>query len=133
MASPTTHKGNVGQAAAVLDALNRGYLVSIPLEGAPYDLIVDTGNRLLRVQVKYSCSSDGSLAVRFTTVPRYGGERNRYTSAEVDYIAACDGTTQKVYWIPIEATESDSMTLRLDPPKNGQKKGIFLAENYLSL
>jgi hypothetical protein len=42
MTSPTTHKGNIGQAAAVLSALNQGCLVNIPLEGAIYDLIVDS-------------------------------------------------------------------------------------------
>ena len=51
----TQRKGDVATAQAVATFTELGYDVSIPLtESARYDLIVDDGNGLHRVQVKYS-------------------------------------------------------------------------------
>jgi hypothetical protein len=51
----TQRKGDVATAQAVATFTELGYDVSIPLtESARYDLIVDDGNGLYRVQVKYS-------------------------------------------------------------------------------
>lgn len=57
--SLTTLKGNIGQTAVMLAALNRGYHVSIPLEGAAYDLVIDRNGKLSRVQVKYTTQKNG--------------------------------------------------------------------------
>jgi hypothetical protein len=46
-------RGNVSESIVMAAYLKAGFMVSIPFgAGAPYDLIVDTGNRLCRVQVK---------------------------------------------------------------------------------
>lgn len=96
MTSPTTHQGNIGQTAVMLDALKRGYHVSVPLEGAAYDLVVDQGTKLIRVQVRSASSIDGKLKVRL----RYS------TSACVDVIAMYDLSTSKVYWVPFDKIQS---------------------------
>ena len=49
----TNSKGNVSESAALNAFSKAGFVVSLPFgNGAPYDLIVDTGKRLLKVQVK---------------------------------------------------------------------------------
>ncbi len=53
----TQRKGDVAKATAISSFTSYGYDVATPLtESAPYDLIVDDGKRLYRVQAKYSSS-----------------------------------------------------------------------------
>lgn len=54
--------GEIGECAFLLEAVRRGFLVSQPFGHAQkYDFIVDTGNKLLKVQVKAArWSSNGS-------------------------------------------------------------------------
>lgn len=46
------HKGFVGEAKAILEYSNRGFVVSKPMLDCDYDLIVDDGQGLKKVQVK---------------------------------------------------------------------------------
>lgn len=51
----TQRKGDTATSKAIHSFTKFGWDVSIPLtESAAYDLIVDTGNKLFRVQVKFS-------------------------------------------------------------------------------
>lgn len=51
----TQHKGDIAVSQAIASFTKIGYDVSLPLtESASYDLIVDTGKALKRVQVRYS-------------------------------------------------------------------------------
>lgn len=51
----TQYKGDVGLAAAILYFVQERYYVSLPTtESAPYDLIVDNGSELYRVQTKFT-------------------------------------------------------------------------------
>ena len=83
-----------------------GYRVSWPLEPAVYDLVVDTGERLLRVQVKTTSRRSGGSWACSITRSEYaavaGGKRSvRYTPQEVDAFAVVDGQGD-VYVIPID-------------------------------
>ncbi len=49
----TKLKGDIAEQATILYALNRGWGVCTPIgDRLPYDLIVDTGNHLFKIQVK---------------------------------------------------------------------------------
>lgn len=49
----TTDRGSLGEARAIYEYVKLGYIVSTPInDKAKYDLIVDTGTELLKVQVK---------------------------------------------------------------------------------
>lgn len=58
--STFTKQGNVGLAYAIAYYSKLGYTISIPLtDSQDYDVIVDTGNTLLKVQVKTTtCEKD---------------------------------------------------------------------------
>ena len=48
-------QGDVGEARAIYEFTKLGYQVSVPLAAhCPYDLIIDDGEKLQRVQVKTS-------------------------------------------------------------------------------
>jgi hypothetical protein len=79
-------QGNLGEATAILYYAQRGYRVSKPLfENCPYDLIVDDGASLKRVQVKTSrCTKpNGRYQVNLRTL---GG--NRSGSGKVKKLSA---------------------------------------------
>lgn len=72
-------QGEIGLGAAIAWFSAAGYLVSIPLcDNQPYDLVVDDGERLLKVQVKTATgrSPSGSYVVWIKTC---GGNRSRST------------------------------------------------------
>ncbi|MGH9011129.1 MAG: group I intron-associated PD-(D/E)XK endonuclease, partial [Acidimicrobiia bacterium] len=50
----TQRKGDIATSRAIFTFTSMGFDVSIPLtESAPYDLVVDDGERMVRVQCKY--------------------------------------------------------------------------------
>ncbi len=90
-------KGNVGEAKAILHYTERGCIVSKPLfENSPYDLIVDNGKEVQRVQVKtseYKLPS-GRYEVNLRV---FGGNRSgtgkvkKFSSDQVDLVFAATG------------------------------------------
>jgi hypothetical protein len=83
-----------------------GHRVCWPLEPAVYDLLVDTGDRLLRVQVKTTSRRTGDSWSCSITRSEYadvaGGKRRvAYSPAEIDVFAIVDGHGE-IYLIPID-------------------------------
>ena len=82
-------RGNIGIARAILYYSNLDYTVSIPLtDSQPYDLVVDIGSKLQRIQVKTVHGRDkyGSYEVGLRV---NGGNTRVYTSKDFDN-SACD-------------------------------------------
>lgn len=113
-----------------------GYEVSVPWgENSRYDLIVDTGKELLRIQVKTSKLVKGTEknpeTIEFSTSStRYnagGSQRVYYSKDEIDYFATF--FQNKMYLIPVEEC-SASKKLRFIPTKSGQQIGINFAWDY---
>ncbi len=62
MQRETQRKGDTAVAQAVATFTRMGYDVSIPLtESAPYDLIIDIGKSLKRIQVRYASTREVDL------------------------------------------------------------------------
>jgi hypothetical protein len=58
----TQRKGDIGVAQAIATFTRKGYDVSLPLtESVAYDLVVDTGTELKRVQVRFTSSKEVDL------------------------------------------------------------------------
>jgi hypothetical protein len=102
--------------------LDRGYLVSVPLEQAPYDLVTESDDGLKRVQVKTTrqLQSNGRYAVSVarsvydrTIRPNANGARKRvpYCGEEVDFLFII--TPASSYLIPI-AILCDRTSIVLD-------------------
>jgi hypothetical protein len=102
-----TNLHKVGAAAAMQWFLSRGYMVSLPIETATYDLVVESDDGLKRVQVKTTRGGDrvGITKTQYgngtsPSAGRYGVRA--YTEAEVDlfFVYCGDGSC---YLIPLEA------------------------------
>ena len=112
-----------------------GYAISVPFgENTRYDLVIDDGERLLRIQCKTGRLRMG--AVRFATCSSYGHHRNpgtarRSYAGQIDSFAVYCPETNGVYLIPIAdvPTKSNAM-LRIDVPRNRQSKRIRFARDY---
>ena len=58
----TQHKGDTATAQCIATFTKKGFYVLIPLtESAAYDVVLDTGETLVRVQVKYSSNKEVDL------------------------------------------------------------------------
>lgn len=126
-------KGIITELQVITKFNELGYHVSIPYgENSRYDLIADIDGKLIRVQVKTSRFKDNEqnsiiFACRSTTKNTKISTHKRYTSEEIDYFATY--WNNKCYLVPIEECSVEK-TLRFEPPKNGQIKGITFAQDY---
>lgn len=137
--APLKAKGDLAELMVAADLRRRGFKIAIPYgEDWDFDLIVCRDDRLERVQVKYSASRDGVLPVRCQSASLTNGRVRaikRYTSAVIDWLAVYDATTGRCFYIPATALGPGRslIHLRLDPARNGQRRGIWWAEDFLQL
>lgn len=130
-----TEKGGIAEAAITSRAVQLGVVVARPLvEGRRYDLIFDIGERLLRVQCKWSSLADGCVRVHARTsrhTPSRGYVTGTYAAHEIDLIAAYCADLDRVYVIPIGECAGQSMLhLRVEPARNNQRSFVRWAAQY---
>ena len=137
MASLKT-KGDLAELKIAADLIERGYRVAIPFgEDNDFDLILIREDRLERVQVKYARSDGNVVPVRCRSASLTNGkvkQIKRYTSATIDWLAVYDVTTKRCFYIPATelGTGMDLIHLRLTDARNGQRRGIRFADDYLA-
>lgn len=132
----TKDKGDIGTAQVISDLSFKGISICLPLsEHLPFDLVgVKNNGDLLRISVKYRTVVKGRIEVPFKS--SYSDSRGvhvkKISKDFIDIVAIYCPDTNKVYYCnPKEF--GDVITLRVEPSKNNQKKGIFFAEDYLAL
>lgn len=119
------------------DLLRRGYKIAIPYgEDCDFDLILIRGERLERVQIKYTESDGAVIDVKCFSHSLTNGKIRKtkhYTAKTIELLAVYDHTSARSYYVPAgELGEGRShLSLRLKPAKNGQRAGTRPAENYL--
>jgi prevent-host-death family protein len=129
-------KGNIAEAAIALEAIKLGIDVLRPIaEHGRYDLAFDLGNQIVRVQCKWATLAKDTVRVYLAST-RYTsrGEqiRTRYTSEEIDYVAAYCQKLESCYLLPAELFAGRSAVhLRLSRPRNKQRAAINWAQRYL--
>jgi hypothetical protein len=129
------HPVDIGQRteAIVLAALvRRGYRVLTPFgTNQRYDLVIDVGERFLRVQCKTGRLRRGTIILAARSV-RSNTHRTylRTYENEVDLFVVCCPETDQIYAMPIEETTSSVGALWVAPTANGQAKGIRWAREY---
>jgi hypothetical protein len=132
--SDSTIKGAIAEAAITAAAVELGCVVLRPFpEGRRYDLVIDNGPRLLRVQCK-SGRLKGSVIVVTLATSRHtphGYVRTTYTADDVDGIAIYCPELKQCYYLPIEAVAGRTgIHLRVGPAANNQETAINYAARY---
>ena len=124
--------GTLTELKCITYFLELGYTVSVPQNPTRYDFILDTGEKLLKIQVKTS-NARIEGAITFETcsshITRTGANRRNYKN-EIDYF--CTYFDNQCYLVPVEECGNRAKSLRLVPPKNGQIKNICFAKNYIA-
>lgn len=140
MVAYTTSKGLEAQLKAELRANELGYIVSKPTtECCRYDMILDDGTELKRVQIKYcdcenssSNNTSGSVRLSLRKFSANGNVRPYYTSKDVDAIIVYVKPIDKLCYFPIETISGKKyINLRFEPSKNNQKTNIWNCFNYI--
>lgn len=82
----TKLKGDIAVAAVIFDLTKKGYIISEPMsENAPYDLICDTGEKLLRIQVKYR--ENETIPHKTSWADKNGSHSKIIDTSKIDYFA----------------------------------------------
>lgn len=111
--------------------LELGYIVSTPEYPVRYDFILDTGNKLLKVQVK-TCKADEEKLVFSTCSSHFINGKITHTDYQndnIDYF--CTWYENECYLIPVSECGKTEKRLRLTPTKNNHKKSCF-AKDYIA-
>ena len=129
----TQVKGNLVELQCMMKFISMGFECSTPYGNqAKYDLLVDTGKEILRVQCKKSHWVDDKKSIEFhtcsLTTNTQKTTRHLYTSEQIDYFATC--WEDKVYLVPVDEC-STSKSLRMVPKEPKTPPNVNMAEDYL--
>jgi PD-(D/E)XK endonuclease len=121
---------------AIMFALQtNGFDLLVPFgENTRYDLVIDDGARLARVQCKTGHIENG--AIFFRTCSSYAHHPNpkrrfRDYAGDVDYFGVYCRDNGGVYLVPIEDLPTRyTGSLRIEPAKNSQRRGLRMAAEY---
>ena len=120
-------KGQIIELKVQEEFLRYGFDISIPTyNSARYDLIVDTGIEILKIQTKKAIqNSELSFTFSCTTqnnMKSSNHSHHKYTKDEIDYFATV--WNDKVYLVPVDET-SNQKTIQIQDTQ-------YLAENILN-
>ena len=132
----TKDKGDIGVAHAIADLADQGFVVLTALtEHAPFDLVAYRDGRFVRVQVKYRArSTRGTLEVQFKST--WSDSRGTYVraldKADVDFVCIYCPETRACYYVDPKQF-GKSVTLRVTPTRNGQRRHVLDAAAFREL
>lgn len=126
-------KGITTELICMQKFIELGYIVSIPYgNNSRYDLLVDNGKTIWRIQCKTASLNDnGSYTVQTcnkvsTTTQR---KTKHYTKEQIDFIASI--IENQVVIIPVELIENSTCkSFRVELPKYGTKSNCNLIKDF---
>lgn len=125
----TQQKGITTEMFVAAYLLKLGYNVSQPFcQDSKYDLIVDTGNNLLRLQVKTARQQNEksiTFNCRSTTKNSITNKSRTYTKDDIDFFATY--WNNKVYLVPVGQCSSQK-TLHLE--QTNRKDWSYIEDYY---
>lgn len=132
MEQNTQIQGRIIEQKCFLKCLEMGYQISKPIfDNARYDFILDTNNKLLKIQIKSSVWNEDKTAFTFNGYSQHstgrGNKRMKYTNQEIDYfMTEKDGL---FYLYPAEEKGFATKTLRIKSKQNQSQ--INWAKDYI--
>jgi hypothetical protein len=134
----TIFLGEYAVTKVLLRAIEKGVGVSRPVIECRYDLIVDDG-KLHRVQVKYA--GDRKALKHASGVVSVGLSKWRvdgrgpilgYSTEEIHAVLVYVRKLDQVLWVGPEIVAGrTALYIRVEPTRNGQKKGCLMAADYV--
>lgn len=133
--SNTSKIGSIAQMHCKLKFMEKGYVVLEPEEeGTIFDFVILKDNIFQKVQCKNGVIRNGCIRFNTSQVKTAAGKyvsTKRYTSEEIDLFSIYVPETNNIYCMSINKCMNKSkQLLRIDIPKNNQKKLIDYAIDY---
>ncbi len=124
--------GNEAEGIVLGHYVKAGLRVCIPFgTGGPYDLAVDIGTQIMKVQVKTATYERGCILCRTRRRnASYPRTMRRYEKGEVDYFAIYCPQLNEVYAISFADAKATAASLRIQPAGNNQEKHVRWARDY---
>jgi hypothetical protein len=124
------HRGNLGESAVLNAFVKRGFDVLVPFgDGQPFDLVVHLeDDRFLRVQCKTGWSGRGTVLFNSLSTDHGNGPRSYRGLADV--FGVHYPSRDVVYLVPVALLTGSEGRLRLEPPRNNQRRRIRFAVDY---
>ena len=132
----TNRTGGISETAILMRFLQLGYVVLTPYGGNQrYDLMIeDVEGQFWRIQCKTARINENGTALTFSTSIRNVTGKNRqprYYWGQCDYFAAYCEKLNKIYLVPVDQIDTQSVTLRLMPlPPNKPQQNVLWASDY---
>jgi hypothetical protein len=129
----TNQKGAIAEGEITSAAIRLGIGVFRAVAEERYDLVLDIGERLLRVQCKTAVLDGDVLVIRCYSCCRTADRmlRRSYTGDEIDAVAAYNDELDRCFLIPIQRVDGlTTIQLRLTPARNNQVRGINWAADF---
>jgi hypothetical protein len=127
------HKGTIAESVFTTEALKRGWTVSLPYgDNARYDVILDRGNGLERLQIKSSTLRNKSIVAYTRSIYNNskGQQCKTYTAEEIDGFVIYSPELDSLYLVPIEKQEGKkSINLTLES-RNPNHPMLNWAKDY---
>ena len=126
-------KGITTELICMQKFIELGYIVSIPYgNNSRYDLLVDNGKTIWRIQCKTASLNDnGSYTIQTCNKVATTTQRKvkHYTKDEIDFIASI--IENQVVIIPVELIENSTCkSFRVELPKYGAKSNCNLIKDF---
>lgn len=125
--------GAVSEAKVMAGLLAAGYTVLLPFNrSGRYDMVIEHADGTFsRVQAKTGRLETGGIVFPVASSYAHRGRGTKpYTLAECDFFGVYCPETKGVYLVPLLITGARECKLRVELPRNGQKKGIHYANHY---
>jgi hypothetical protein len=125
--------GELSELIVAAELGRAGYRICIPLgESRRYDLVIDDGAALWRVQVKTGRLRNGAVLFNCYSVNSRNGIRLQSYQGGADFFGVYCPDVQAVYLVPVDEMPRTCFgSLRWSPPKNRQRSKIRWARDYL--
>ena len=134
------HAGTAGEHLVCADLIISGYSAFLTDQDSKYDLILDTGQKLLRVQVKTSqCSRKPQKSHHNATVYVWQvgfcgkngkTKKTRYADDSFDLVALVAMDRREIAYLPSKDVDQDFISLNGEPGE--QKRGKLIMDYSLS-
>ncbi len=128
----TNITGDASAAYIVAALIKSGASVLLPFsDHQRYDLAIEQNGTFNRIQCKTGRLKNGAIKVRMFSVTCRGKKHTTY-DGDVDAFGVYCPENRKVYLIPMDRIhyQQKQVMLRIDPPLNGQSKGVHWAKDF---
>ncbi len=124
--------GELSEAAVVYHLMRAGYELARPLgDNARYDLILEHGERLVRVQVKTGrLRPDGAVFFPTCSSQAHRGRGQASYRGQCELFGVYCPELDESYLVPVAGTGARGCSLRVRPAANNQARGVRWAADY---